>query len=286
MEKAGTLAKKRSPLPPVQGKVATAPYMDEEWRDLLTSFNWRPYSSGEAGGASWQRWFHPNSELEISINYPKDDEPYFVVLDRKADKELVRGQDTYSLKAYAEPESKEKPVEHGKEPEGQKDLDFMKGMGIKWSGLLGPCFKPVMSALYTVEDLDEYDSQIAHDLMALHDEIIDAPVRGVVPDYGDSYQGQALYNFTLNALKSRLLPAVTKAIRRLPKSLWKEPGRPRDAVMKLVNEAIAKIVDSEEESDMKGLQRGGMAGIYLEEAFMKLHQAIEIIRDATRERGM
>jgi hypothetical protein len=260
------------PLPPVEssfGKSANQ-YIDEEWREILTSFNWKPYASTETS----QRWFHPNSTIQVSIEYPKDDYPYFVVWDRETKKELVQGRDTKSLMAYAEPE--EEPIQRGREPSGAEDEDFLKDMKIKWSGtLLGSCSKPVMSALNDVNDLDEYDSQIAYDLMALHDEIIDAPIRGVVPDYRESYRARALYNFTFNALKNRLLPAIVKALKRL------QPEA-RAKAMRKVEAAIENFNLSQQTLDTMGLHNG-RAGMILENAFMRLHEAIETIRDATRE---
>jgi hypothetical protein len=128
--------------------------------------------------------------------------------------------------------------------------------------------------LYTLEDLDAYDSELTQDLMSLHDEIHNNPVRGVVPDYEDSYAAQRTYNYTFNSVRNRLLPQVEEALRQIP-------AKYRPEVKSQIQTAKEALQNAQKAADMEHSFRN--AGILVERGFSRLHDAIEIIRDATRK---
>jgi hypothetical protein len=129
------------------------------------------------------------------------------------------------------------------------------------------------AGLLSILDFDDYDSEIATDLMALHDEILNNPVRGYVPEYQNSYGAQRVWNFTMNSLKSRLLPEIQKAMKVVSK-------KAKDQIKIDIDDAIEQISLAQHTLDMTNDY--GKAGPKLETAFSHLHDAIEVIKADTR----
>jgi hypothetical protein len=119
-------------------------------------------------------------------------------------------------------------------------------------------------------DLDAYDSELAQELYAIHDQILNNPVRDYDPM--NPYSEKRYFNFTFNALSHKLLPAVEKAANNLM-------GR----------EGVADSNLRTAASELRKAERWGetetydVASKHLEIAFSNLHSAIDKIRYATRE---
>lgn len=129
------------------------------------------------------------------------------------------------------------------------------------------------AGMYTVEDLDRYDSKLTHELMALHDQIHLNPVRGVVPEYRSEYGGRQVYQFTFGAVQNQLLPAVNSALQKLsPKAKAK--------AQKYVQESVRHLNLARNAASGHMMEE---AGYNVETAFSKLHNAIEVVREDTRK---
>lgn len=129
------------------------------------------------------------------------------------------------------------------------------------------------AGLLTSLDLDEYDSELAADLLALHDEIAFNPVRGMIPDYQGSYTAKRTWNYTYNAVRNRLLPAVAKAKAEVSKGAWRE-------IEILIRSAVRGLSLAQHELDQSG--DPGKSSKNLEMAFQQVHEAIDLIREDTR----
>lgn len=130
------------------------------------------------------------------------------------------------------------------------------------------------AGILSVLDLDSYDSEVAQDLLALHDEIAMNPVRGYMPDYRTVEAQRRVWDYTLRALKFRLMPAVQVAMPKLDDATYKK-------VDKLTVDVTGKITLAEHK--LRSTRSYEEAGRMLEQAFSLLHDAIEVIRDGTRK---
>ena len=119
-------------------------------------------------------------------------------------------------------------------------------------------------------DLDAYDSELAQDLYAIHDTILNNPVRDYNPM--SIYSEKRYFNFTFNALKNKLLPAVEAAAATLI-------GR-EGYVDSYIRTAGAELRKAERWGETEDY---ATAAANLETAFSALHSAIDRIRYATRE---
>ena len=120
------------------------------------------------------------------------------------------------------------------------------------------------------EDLDVYDSELTKDLIDLHDQIQNNPVR--MYDYHSPYEVTRYFIFTQRALVERLLPAIERSLKSLK-------GHIRTQVEAELDEAEHNL----EQADIAGKQQSSKAIALLETAFSNLHDAIEIIRAGTRK---
>ena len=119
-------------------------------------------------------------------------------------------------------------------------------------------------------DLDAYDSELAQDLYAIHDSILNNPVRDYDPL--NHYSEKRYFNFTFSALNRRLLPAIEKAA---PTLLGREGFI--DLQIRIAKAELRKAEQFGETEDY------ATASMHLETAFSTLHTAIDRIRYATRE---
>lgn len=118
------------------------------------------------------------------------------------------------------------------------------------------------------EELDAYDSELTHDLMALHDEVNLHPSRDF--DAKNERSTQRYYNYTLRAARSQLIPAITQAA--------KQSKRQKD-IEELIEDAEGKF-DMAEHYGSEGLYLKTTS--FLEDGLSYLHDAIDIIRKTTR----
>jgi len=123
------------------------------------------------------------------------------------------------------------------------------------------------------DDLDVYDSELVKDLIGLHDEIQNHPIRAY--DYNNPHEIERYYHFTFRALQERLLPAVERALKVLK-------GRPKEEVEEYLDDAEEHLKASDVASMVTG-HGPGKAIALVEEAFVNLHDAIEVVRAATRK---
>lgn len=114
-------------------------------------------------------------------------------------------------------------------------------------------------------DLDSYDSEVAHDLYELHDQIRENPVRAA-HGYSEYYQ-QRGFEYTYKALKNRLIPAVLSA------------ARGDKAVKQDIAKANKEMAQAYQCGKMYDWSEGAM---HLERAFSLVHNAIDRVRQATR----
>jgi hypothetical protein len=147
-----------------------------------------------------------------------------------------------------------------------------KALGAKKKGFQAPLLRS--AGMISMPDLDSYDSELTQDLLALHDEIAMNPVRGYTPDYRSPHAQKRVWNFTWNSLQNRLVPAISKALPQLS-------GRARDSVKIQLESAIREMTMAQSTLDRE--ENYSYAGVKLEGAFSLLHDAIEIIREATRK---
>jgi hypothetical protein len=129
-------------------------------------------------------------------------------------------------------------------------------------------------------DLDHYDSELTFELLSLHDEIALNPIRGMTgPSYEDPRRARLEWNYTFNALKNILLPAVKEALPKLPPKV-------KSSISKYVSDGERKLSLAKQTLKPSEIERTRenyvAAGRTLESAFMSLHAAIDLIREATR----
>lgn len=132
---------------------------------------------------------------------------------------------------------------------------------------------PKRSGYLDRRDLDAYDSELAQDLYAIHDIIINNPVRDY--DRSNPLAENRYFNYTFNVLSNKLLPAIEKASKGL---IGHEEKEKID--YKIIT---AQVKLQEAKICIETGNCGNKATLYLEEAFSSLHSAIDIIRYATRE---
>lgn len=147
-----------------------------------------------------------------------------------------------------------------------------KALGAKKKGFQAPLLRS--AGMISMPDLDSYDSELTQDLLSLHDEIAMNPVRGYTPDYKTTEAQRRVWDYTLRAVKFRLLPAVQDAMPKLSDEAYKQ-------VDKLTLDVTGKITLAEHR--LRATRDYEEAGKLLEKAFSYLHDAIEIIREATRK---
>lgn len=118
------------------------------------------------------------------------------------------------------------------------------------------------------KELDVYDSELTHDLMALHDEINEHPVREF--NAQNRIAIQRYYNFTLRNARNRLSPAIEQAAG--------QSKRKKD-IQELLEDAEGKFQLAEHYGDLEDFQKTINP---LEDGLSYLHDAIDIIRKTTR----
>jgi ppGpp synthetase/RelA/SpoT-type nucleotidyltranferase len=123
-------------------------------------------------------------------------------------------------------------------------------------------------ARLTLQDLDANDSQLAYGLYKLHDEIKDDPLRDM------NRMTEIGADTTYQKVRERLLPAVREA---LPQISGKPSGYAKMYAQQ-ADEYLMKAARAKLESH--GTPSSYI--MYVEGALVKLHQAIEEIRQATR----
>lgn len=126
------------------------------------------------------------------------------------------------------------------------------------------------SGLISTEDLDNYDSEVARDLVTLHDNILHNPVRNF--DTLDPMSLRRYFDFTLRSLRDKLAPSIKRSIPKLPKEAQRE-------VRELLADADVKLNMAE---DLHFKDRTMEAARFLEDGFSYLHDALDYIRSKTR----
>jgi hypothetical protein len=119
-----------------------------------------------------------------------------------------------------------------------------------------------------IEELDAYDSELTHDLMALHDEVNLHPSRDF--DAKNERSTQRYYNYTLRAARSQLIPAITRAAT--------QSKRQKD-IEELIEDAEGKFEMAEHYGKNGEFLK---TTSFLEDGLSYLHDAIDIIRQTTR----
>ena len=126
------------------------------------------------------------------------------------------------------------------------------------------------AGFYSHEDLDHYDSELAHNLLELHDEILNNPVRDY--DSSNPMSVRRYYNYTMKSLKDRLYVAIRRALPALDKTTETHIV----LHLKSAKASFNRAEVSHLEDDLVKVVK------YLEEGFSTLHAAVDIIRDSTR----
>lgn len=134
-----------------------------------------------------------------------------------------------------------------------------------------PLLYPKRAGTFDRSDLDAYDSELAQELYAIYDTILNNPVRDYVHPM-NPYSEKRYFNFTFNALSHKLLPAVEKAAA----SLMGREGYV-DSYLRTATSELRKAEQFGETEDYD------IASKHLEIAFSTLHSALDRIRYATRE---
>jgi hypothetical protein len=119
-------------------------------------------------------------------------------------------------------------------------------------------------------DLDAYDSELAHDLYTIHDDILNNPVRDYDPM--NPYSVKRYFNYTFNAVSNKLVPAIEKASETLI-------GR-EGYVDSQIRTAEAELRKAERWAETEDYDT---ASAHLETAFSTLHVALDRLRYATRQ---
>lgn len=124
-----------------------------------------------------------------------------------------------------------------------------------------------------VVDLDHYDTEQTRELFQLHDDIVDNPMR--IVDKSNPRSFERYYNFTVRGLESQMLPELMKLTKALPS------GDQKKQILSYIQDFKDQLYRA------KMFYSKGMEDSVtdkLETAFSYLHDAIEIYREATRQR--
>lgn len=136
----------------------------------------------------------------------------------------------------------------------------------RWSN---PLLQYKHAGVTDTEELDAYDSELTRDLMALHDEVNLHPSRDF--DSKNERSVQRYYNYTLRTARSRLVPAIVDAA--------KHSKRQKD-IEELLEDAEGKFQMAEHHGENGRYLK---TTSFLEDGLSYLHDAIDIIRQTTRE---
>jgi hypothetical protein len=122
----------------------------------------------------------------------------------------------------------------------------------------------------TRRELDAYDSEVARDLMYIHDEIMDAPVRDFDPM--NSFSLKRYFNFTFNGV-GKLIVAIERA---LDEGKWSDKGQ-------MLNKLDLAKREMNKAEVWKSSEHYEVGAKHLEHAFMLCHGVIDSIRRQTRQ---